>query len=242
MSMDFHFKRALAVVPARGGSKRVLRKNLRVLHDRPLVCHTLEAAVGSQCFETVVLSSDDDEILALAETVEGVVPLPRDKKYAGDHATVFSFLHHLVNEPDFAGRYDAIALLLPTAPFRTIKTIQTTAAALHADIDAAITVSPYDFPVQFAVSLSPDEELLEPLLNPSPLTQGKTRSQDQKSYFHPNGAMFLAWWDRYALTGSFYKGRTKGVMMPARESIDLDNEEDFAYAEYVMSMREKNDQ
>lgn len=235
--MAMNFKKALAIVPARGGSKRVVGKNLRMLHDKPLVVHTLDTVVASGCFDKVVLSSDDDQILALGEALEGVSPVRREPEFSGDHATIFSFLHHFTQHSEFAGHYDAIALLLPTAPFRSVETVQKVAEGLDRDVDSVITVSPYDFPVQFAVNVSEENQLIEPLFNPSPLVSGNTRSQNQAPVYHPNGAVFFAWWDSYAETGSFYKGKTRAVVMDKKESVDIDTEDDFVYAEYLMRTR-----
>ena len=235
--MKKNYKRALAVIPARGGSKRVLRKNLRTLYDRPLVCHTMDVAVESGCFETIILSSDDDEILALAGNYPAITPLKREDEHAGDHATVFRFLQHFTLNSAYAGQYDAIALLLPTAPFRSVQTVQEVASSLTDEVDSVLTVSPYDFPVQFALTIPGEEGVIEPLFNPSALIEGNTRSQNQSPVYHPNGAMFFAWWDKYSKTGSFYKGTSRGVIMSAQDSIDIDCEDDFLYAEFQMRRR-----
>lgn len=240
--MSFAFNRALAIVPARGGSKRLPRKNLRLLGGKPLVCHTLEAAIGSQCFKDIWLSSDDAEILALAARYEQVDARRREAEWAGDRTTIFSFLHHLVKAPDVADKYDAICLMLPTVPFRTPGSVRAVAEKLTKETDSAISVCRYDFPPQFGVYLDGENGEIRPAFDPSPLVTGATRSQDQAPIFHPNGAVYFSWVESYRQHGTFYRGRCRGVEMDAQESVDIDTEADLDYAEFVLQNRNKSRQ
>lgn len=232
--MSFSFRNALAVVPARGGSKRMPRKNLRLLGGKPLVCHTLETAVESGCFADIMLSSDDPEILDLAAGYEEVTAKMRDPDWADDQATIFEFLHHLINEDHIAPSYDAVALLLPTAPFRSVGSIRGAVALLSPVVDSVVSLCRFDFPPQFGVYLDDKNLEIKPAFNPSPLLSGDTRSQDQVPILHPNGALFIAWRQSYSRFGSFYRGQCLGYEMSRMESIDIDTEADLEYAEFVL--------
>jgi CMP-N,N'-diacetyllegionaminic acid synthase len=238
--MNYAFSNAIAVVPARGGSKRLPGKNLRSLGGKPLVCHTLDVAVKSECFSDVVLSSDDPGILAIADNYREVRPVLRDADWAGDKVTIFDFLQHFIRDEGLLETHDAIALLLPTAPFRNIENVRTAAALLNTDVDSVISLCRYDFPPQFGVYLDGDKHEIKPVFDPSPLTTGKTRSQDQAPILHPNGAIFIAWTESYAREGSFYRGRCLGIEMSRGESIDIDTEDDLEYAEFIMQKQKTN--
>lgn len=232
--MNYAFRKAIAVVPARGGSKRIPGKNLRLLGGRPLVCHTLEAAVKSGCFDEIILSSDEPDILNIANDYEKVTPKRRDVHWSGDKVTIFDFLRYFIQENNLNKTCDAIALLLPTAPFRSTQSIRNTAALLTARVDAVVSLCRYDFPPQFAVYLDNESHEIRPVFDPSPLTTGETRSQDQVPMLHPNGAVFIAWTESYLRNGSFYRGRCLGYEMTRSESIDVDTEDDLEYAEFLI--------
>jgi CMP-N-acetylneuraminic acid synthetase len=230
-------KRALAVIPARGGSKRVARKNLRDLGGKPLVAHTIEAALQADCFTDVLVSSDDPEIRAVGAAYPGVTTEDRASEWASDTATVFSYIAALVAREDLASRYDVISLLLPTAPFRRAEHVKAGFSLLEPGVDAVVSVSPYEFPPQFGVLLDEATSAIRPFVEPSPLQTGKTRSQDQARVYHPNGAFYFAWWRAYASNRSFYLGKVRGCPMTRADSVDIDDEDDLAYAQYLWGRR-----
>jgi CMP-N,N'-diacetyllegionaminic acid synthase len=226
-------RRAIAIVPARGGSKRVPGKNARLLAGRPLLHYTLDCAVTSGCFDTIVLSTDEPAFTGLAEPFPSVLVSLRDPQWATDEATVFDFLAHLLASDPLAQGHDLVALLLPTVPFRRPETIRKAMQMLDADCDAVVGFSRYDFPPQFAVTIDGASGLIRPEREDSPLLTGRTRSQAQAPMFHPNGAVFCAWVDAYRRLGSFYRGRCRALVLDAPEDTDIDTEQDFAYAEYL---------
>lgn len=229
--------RALAVIPARGGSKRVPRKNLQQLGGKPLVAHAIEAALDAGCFSDILLSSDDEEVRAVGASYQGVSAEDRAAEMASDTATVFSFIAALVARADLARRYDVIALLLPTAPFRRGEHVRAGFKLLEPGVDAVVSVAPYDFPPQFGVFLDTETNAIRPFVEPSPLHTGRTRSQDQQRIYHPNGAFYFAWWASYARNRSFYLGKVRGCPMTRADSVDIDDAEDLAYAQFLWNRR-----
>lgn len=227
----------IAVVPARGGSKRVPRKNLRPLGGVPLVTRALRAAVDSGVFDHVLLSSDDPEILALANRSPGVTPHRRDPAHATDTATVFGFLRELAQTDPLVSSAAVVGLLLPPVPFRTAVHVREAAALLDATVDAVVSFTAFEFPPQFAVTLDPGG-LIRPLLPDSPLLGGRTRSQDQVPTFRPNGAVYLGWREAFLAHQGFYAGRTRAYLMDRDSSIDIDTEDDWAYAAWLLERRE----
>ena len=176
----------LALIPARGGSKRLPGKNIRVLGGRPLVSHTIEAAINCKCFDKIVLSTDSKEIVEVGTRYNEVVIDRRPQELATDSATVCEVALELLERYEKANKgYGLITILLPTCPFRNLSDIVKGFDCLSSDVDSVISVSQYDFPPQKGLILD-SNELLHPVWPNSPLFRGKTRSQDQFPVYHEN--------------------------------------------------------
>ncbi|MBG97196.1 MAG: hypothetical protein CL866_10105 [Cycloclasticus sp.] len=225
--------KALAIVPARGGSKRLKRKNLRQLGGRALVDYTLQSAQNSGCFSTIILSSDDDEILTLSALYKDVEPVKRPKQMSGDHVTALELVCELTSMPKYRDNYDAVALLLPTCPFRTQEHIQEGFKLLSPAIDGVVSLTTYEFPPQLSVTIE-EKGLIQSVFEPSPLITGDTRSQDQKNIYRPNGGFYIQWMKSFIGHQNFWKGKVKGYQMERLDSVDIDTELDLQYAQFVM--------
>ncbi|NKB44869.1 MAG: hypothetical protein GKS03_11390 [Alphaproteobacteria bacterium] len=226
-------KRALAIIPARGGSKRLPRKNVKDLNGKPLVCYSIDAAVESGVFDTVMLNSDDSEILSMADRYESVEACPRPARLAGDKDKVINLIIELAQEPEIVERYSVITLLLPTCPFRGPEDLKKGFEMLSDDVDAVVSVTDYDFPYSMSVRVD-DDGLVEHVFDPAPLITGDTRSQDHAPVYHPNGGFYFGWRDRLVANGNYFAGKTKGYVMPRLASVDIDDENDFRYAEHLV--------
>ncbi len=224
-------KRALGLIPARGGSKRLPRKNIRLLGGKPLIAYSIDAAIESGCFDTILLSSDDDEILAVADDYEAVTAHQRPAELAGDTVKVVDLVSHVVAQDGYKGQYDVIGLLLPTCPFKDGLDIQAGFDLLTEDVDTVISVTEYSFPPHFQVSF---KDGLNELTLSEALNSGNTRSQDQPKAYHPNGAFYLSWWEAFQQNQSFFRGTVAGVAMSALKSVDIDEERDFQYAQFLI--------
>lgn len=228
---------ALAIVPARGGSKRLPGKNLRILSGKPLVRHTLDAVEESGCFQRVLLSSDDPEILKQAKRYAVVEPALRPEDLSGDFVTALTLVNTIVAKPEIQAEFDVIALLLPTAPFRTAKHIQEGFDLLTDEVDGVISLTTYEFPPQLGVTLEGGS--VKSVFEPSPLITGNTRSQDQATIYRPNGAFYIQWMKKFLVNQNFWKGKVCGYVMDRMDSIDIDNQIDLEYAEFLLSKRKK---
>ena len=116
----------LAIIPARLGSKRVTQKNIRILGDKPLIHHTLEGAVKSKCFYKIMVSTESSQIREIALKVDGTeVPWLRPQNLAGDHSHIMDTVLHTIEKYKKIGEeFDGVALLQPTSPMRSLKTIK----------------------------------------------------------------------------------------------------------------------
>jgi CMP-N-acetylneuraminic acid synthetase len=225
--------RTIVVIPARGGSKRLPRKNVLPLGGKPLILHAVDVALGAATFGCVMVSTDDPEIKRVALARQGVTVDDRASALAGDKIKVVDVIGELVDRPEIRDAYDVLGMLLPTCPFRTAAQVGEGFAALTRDADASISFTTYEFSPQSAVTFDATGTMV-PIFNPSPLLTGNTRSQDQAPSYRPNGAFFFTWIESFRRLRSFYTGKVKGVLMPRLNSIDIDDGDDFAYAQFLI--------
>ncbi|WP_421889301.1 cytidylyltransferase domain-containing protein [Marinoscillum sp.] len=228
----------LAIVPARGGSKRLLKKNLKLLNGKPLVQYTLEAVVDSNIFDTVILSSDDDEILSIADNVKGVTPQKRIPELATDKRKVIDLIKDIAERDEVKSTYDTIGLFLPTCPFRTARHIREGFGLLTKEDYSVVSITDMSDPVQLTLSMN-DQKVINPeaVLNPSPLVTGQTRSQDFETIYRVNGGFYIAWLDKFRERENFFQGQVKGYYIDKLHSVDIDFELDFEWAEYLLQKK-----
>lgn len=225
--------RSIVIVPARGGSKRLPRKNVLELAGKPLIAHTIEAALACGCFGRVLVTTDDQEIRAVAEDYEGVSVDSRPPKLATDKIKVANVIDEICSRSDVAGRYDVVAMMLPTAPFRRIESIRRGFGRLTPEVDAVVSFAPYEFPPQMAVRLEKENGAMVPIFDPCPLITGNTRTQDQVPSYRPNGSFYMSWMASFRRYKSFFLGKVSGVEMTRLGSMDIDILEDLQLARIV---------
>ena len=221
----------LAVIPARGGSKRIPRKNIRLMSGRPLIAWTIETAVSSGIFSEVIVSTDDPEIAHIAEAEGASVPFIRPDELANDTATTGAVMAHAVEfmtNAGFAG--DDVCCLYPSAIFVTGEDLIRARELLggaQEDPQYVMSVVEYPHPIQRALRI--DEAGTATAVSPQ---FALTRTQDLEQHFHD--------------AGQFYWGRTQAwrQMRPVVESVraymlasgavvDIDTEADWVLAERI---------
>lgn len=232
--------RILTVIPARGGSKGVPRKNLRKLGGRPVVAHAVAAALDARLAGAVLVTSDSDEILRAAAVSRRVIALKRPKALAGDRAAILPVYRHAVEAYEkMAGvTVDYMVGLEPTTPFRSADDIDgAIRQALRTGAEVVTTVreaveNPYFLQVE---PKAPGASWVRQV------KRCKTnRRQDAPKVWTLNGAVYV--FTRKALFGldHIYSSKRLGVYeMPRERSVDLDSEEDFAYAEFLLKRRRR---
>ena len=223
----------LAVIPARGGSKGILRKNIAPLRGRPLIAYTIDAARAATSLERIVVSTDDVEIAAVSRSL-GAEVVMRPAELARDETGTLSVLQHVVAEFAATGyRPDAVMTLQPTSPLRTSTHIDEAARAFANNPLADSLVSCVEVPHIFhphSVMRRTAEGYLVPFLDlPQPV-----RRQDKEPVFARNGAaIYITSTERL---GEFiFGGRLIPYMMPEAASIDIDIPADLAAAERLLA-------
>ncbi|MBI96492.1 hypothetical protein CL656_05050 [bacterium] len=229
----------LCIVPARGGSKRFPRKNLAKLGGQSLVERAIDAALESNLFSRVVLSSDDDEILTLGEPYGAKVePIKRDAKLATDNATALELVCEITKQ--FSNQHSFVALLLPTAPLRTSTHLVEgfKKMMLSDEIDGVVSLTTYEFPPQLSIVL--ENEFIKPVFSPCPLIEGNTRSQDQALIYRPNGAFYMQKLPSFSKNQNFWKGNVVGYVMDRKVSADIDSAFDLKVASLLIDETKLN--
>lgn len=220
----------LAVIPARGGSKRIPHKNIRPFGDRPMIAWPIAAARESGCFDRIIVSTDDEEIAAVARAHGAEVPFRRPAELSDDHTGTIPVIAHAVAwhnaEGDPAGE---VCCIYATAPFVEAADIRRGLTVLReSGADYAFSVTSYAFPIQRAIRIN--ERGRVEMFNPEHFN---TRSQDLEEAFHDAGQFY---WGRAAawLQGKqIFSPNALPVLLPRHRVQDIDTPEDWARAEWL---------
>lgn len=221
---------AVAFVPARGGSKRLPGKNRVELGGRTLVERAVDAALESERFGRVVLSTDDDVIADRLRGREGVEVVARPAEHSGDSATVLGACLNFLEDSQSTDEW--VGILLPTCPFRTAEHVRGGFDLLSEEVDAVISVVEFDFPWEMA--LISEHGYGQPAVDPSPLITGNTRSQDRRRVFHPNGAFYLGRVSSVLRDRTFFAGKMRLFEMNGTSSWDIDEPLDLEMAKWLV--------
>lgn len=229
-------KRFLAIVPARGGSKRLPRKNVLPLGGKPLIAWTIDSARESGSFVDVLVSTDDDEIASVSRAHGALVPWLRPAEFATDTArSIDVVLHALDWYEKELGRVDGVMLLQPTSPFRSVGTIREAVRRFceHGADAPLVSVSPAETHPAWTFSL--EGTLMQPFCG---WDQLKLRSQDLPPAYTLNGAIYLSSPARLRGSESFFAQDMHAIVMRDRaEILDIDTQEDWAQAGQHLSFR-----
>lgn len=221
-------KIVLAVIPARGGSKRLPRKNIKELAGKPLIAWTIEEAKKSKYIDKLILSSEDEEIINVAKMWGCEVPFKRPKKFAQDDTPgVEPVLHVLQMLPG----YDYVVLLQPTSPLRTVEDIDgCLMECIVANSNSCISVTEAEKSPFWMYTLT-DEKTLQPIIEQK---EDHLRRQENPMVYVLNGAVYIARCDWLMDNKSFRDSKTMAYVMPKKRSIDVDEEIDFKMAESLL--------
>lgn len=227
--MEKNILNNLAIIPARGGSKRLPNKNLLNLNGKPLVSHSIEAALNSKSISHVLVSSDSDKILEIANGYKNVIIHKRKEELSTDNATALQLVEDIfVNQKE---SFDFISLLLPTCPFRTSKHIDEGFNLIDDKDDGVISLTTFNFPIALQVTTLGEYISLK---ENSPLITGNTRSQNFSPNLRPNGGFYISRWDSFERNKNFWKGKVRYYIMDMMDSVDIDSQIDLDLANLII--------
>ncbi|MBK8465869.1 MAG: acylneuraminate cytidylyltransferase family protein [Chloracidobacterium sp.] len=228
--------RVLGIIPARGGSKGVHRKNIRPLCGKPLLAYTAEAAISARLTKTI-LSTEDEEIADIGRSLGLDVPFMRPVELAEDATATFPVILHAVTKLESLGEhYDAVCLLQPTNPLRRTEDIDNCIEILEktgADSVISILPVPHVYNPKWVYWRSPDGEMKLSSGDVEPVS----RRQDLPPAFHREGSVYVT--KRSVLTeyGNLYGRNVRGYEMDEANSINIDTKEDWSQAEEMIKSR-----
>lgn len=223
-------KKILAIIPARGGSQRLPRKNILPLGGKPLIAWTIEAAIQSKYITKVIVSTDCPEIAEVSKIYGADVPFLRPTRLASDTATTNGLIMHAIKEVG-ESEFDMVALLQPTSPLRTAYDIdEAVKVLLKNDVKGVVSVAECEHSPIWSNTL-PDDYNMGSFL---PEKYMNVRSQDLPTYYRINGSIYIfSVKSILENEGVHYDRNTLAYIMPSKRSVDIDTLMDFKLAEFI---------
>ena len=220
----------LAIIPARGGSKRIPRKNIKLFCEKPMIAWSIEAALQSGCFDQVIVSTDDEEIADVARRYGATVPFMRPTELSDDHTGTIPVIRHAIEWVNAQGQsVEQACCLYATAPFVSPEDIRRGFdTLLDTGSDYAFSVTSYAFPIQRAIRLNAEGRV--EMFNPEHFN---TRSQDLEEAFHDAGQFYWGKADAWLQGRMIFSPASVPVALPRHRVQDIDTPEDWVRAEWL---------
>lgn len=219
----------IAIITARGGSKRIPRKNIRLFYNKPIIAYSIEAALNSKLFCEVMVSTDDAEIAEIAKTYGAKVPFFRSNDNSNDFATTYDVLEEVINKyaTTLNKYFEYCCCIYPCVPFINSNTILKAFNILkNFNLDSVFPAVEYSFPIQRAIKRI-DEVKFE-FINPE---YSLTRSQDLDKSYHDAGQFYWLNTEKLIEKKSLVTDNTGCIVISELEAQDIDNENDWNLAE-----------
>lgn len=228
----------IAIIPARGGSKRIPRKNIRDFLGKPIISYSIEAAINSNLFDEVIVSTDDQEIAAIALQYGAKVPFIRSAENSNDFATTADVLLEVIHwykEKDI--HFDNAVCIYPCSPFVTAKLIE----KAHQDLldkkaDCVFPGVQYGHPIQRALKTD-DFGRIKPFSE----EHSNVRTQDLEKAFHDSGMFYFFNVEKFLVNKSLRTANTVLIEIDENQSQDIDNETDWKLAELKYQLNSQNE-
>jgi N-acylneuraminate cytidylyltransferase len=223
----------LCIIPARGGSKRIPRKNIRDFLGKPMLAYPVSNAIASGLFDEIMVSTDDAEIAEIAIQSKAGVPFFRSVETAGDTATTASVISEVLENYTSIGKeFDYVCCLYPCTPLLTPQRIIDGFTAISdRRLHTVLTVQEFDFPVQRALKVVNDEvRFMFPEF-------ALTRSQDLDTLYHDAGQFYWLEVNKFMKTKTIIGEKCGYVVLSGMDAQDIDNESDWKMAELKYRMK-----
>ncbi len=219
--------KTLAMITARGGSKRIPRKNIKEFNGKPIIAYSIEAALGSGVYDEVMVSTDDEEIADISRKYGASVPFLRSEKTSNDYATTTDVIEEVILEYKKRGEnFEIATCIYPTAPFITADRLKTAVETLRSsDADSLIPVVRFSYPPQRAMEIREGKLVFR---QPEFLSM---RSQDLTPHYHDAGQFYVFRTESFLKNKNIMVGNILPLELSELEVQDIDNEVDWKLAE-----------
>lgn len=226
----------LAVIPARGGSKRIPRKNIKLFGGKPMIAWSIEAALQSGCFDRVLVSTDDPEIAQVAQGYGAEVPFVRPPELSDDHTGTIPVIAHATQwQADHGAPAAQVCCIYATAPFVQAQDLQSGLELLQSSgANYAFSVTSYAFPIQRAIRIASNQrvEMFRP-------DQFNTRSQDLEEAWHDAGQFYWGQAAAWLAQKPLFTPHAAPVCLPRHRVQDIDTPEDWTRAEWMFKAQQQ---
>lgn len=227
----------LCIIPARGGSKRIPRKNIKLFKDKPIIAYSILTAIESGLFDEVMVSTDDFEIAEIAKSYGAAVPFMRSDRNSNDFATTADVLIEVVQEYKKLGNeFDHICCIYPTAPFVTTDRLSEGYEIIINGVDSALPILSFDYPIWRSFKVNENN-----YLEYNWIEFINSRSQDLPKAFHDAGQWYWVKCNKLEEAGKLIFKNTKGLQLSPFEAHDIDTIYDWKLAElkyeYLQSIK-----
>jgi len=226
----------IAIIPARGGSKRIPQKNIKLFCGKPIIAYSIEAALASGCFERVIVSTDNQEIADIALQYGAEVPFFRPACIADDYATTIEVIQHAIITLALEDSA-LICCLYATAPFVTPRSLVKGLEMLTAEgLDYCFSATEFTFPIQRAFRLNQTGrvEMFQP-------EYFNTRSQDLESAYHDAGQFYWGTYGAFSAGKPIFSSNAKPLILNASQVQDIDTNDDWNKAVFLYELLRRND-
>lgn len=227
----------IAIIPARSGSKGLKNKNIKLLNGKPLIAYTIEAALASNMFDEVMVSTDSVEYAHIAKEYGAAVPFLRSEKTSSDTASSWEMVSEVLGEYKKLGKeFDTFCLLQPTSPLRDEEDIVKAYEVFFESASVGVvSVCETEHSPMFCNQLPENKELTDFIKR----SENKRR-QEMGTFYRINGAIYIFSIDEFEKDNFLYRKGSYAYVMEKEKSIDIDTAYDFKIAEYVVIQREKD--
>lgn len=223
--------KTLAIIPARGGSQRIPRKNIKNFLGKPIMAYAIETAIRSGLFDEVMVSTDDDEIIKIAQTYGASVPFKRSANTANDHATTAEVLNEVLSEyAKMDQHFELGCCLYPTAALTRVAHLKSAVQQLELGYDTVFPVVEFSYPIHRGLKL---EEEKVSMVWPENL---RKRSQDLPKTYHDAGQFYWFKVDSFLKQKELYTQNSSAIVLDGMEAQDIDNLSDWKLAELKYQM------
>jgi pseudaminic acid cytidylyltransferase len=222
----------LAVIPARGGSKRIPRKNIRPFHGKPIIGWSIDAALKSGCFDRIIVSTDDEEIAEVACRLGAEAPFRRPAQLADDHTPTVPVVADAVRRMNDSGVHpELVCCIYPAAPMVRADALRRALEVMASpQWEYCVPVTSFPYAIQRALRRAPSGGVS--LMNPE---TANVRSQDLEPAYHDAGQFYWGRASAWLAHSPVFGPRTASVLLPRHQVQDVDTEEDWSVAERLFT-------
>jgi len=218
----------IAIIPARGGSKRIPRKNIKLFHGKPLIAYSITTAINSGCFDKVIVSTDDAEIANISSRLGAEIPFLRPQSISDDFTTTLDVIKHALDwYEEKSIHIDRACCIYATAPFINESDLKKAYQLLLAEpLDYVFSATRYAFPIQRALKINSAGTI--EMFQPEHI---ETRSQDLPAAYHDAGQFYWGTANAFREKRIIFGQHSKAILLPRKRVQDIDTPEDWELAE-----------